>query len=93
MSNDDVQFIALGRYTAAADKAGQINRERYAALMELKRLINGDFAPEDIKRIDFARAAELLEVARVADGQLRQAFEDANAVADQVKKPRLDYRR
>lgn len=93
MSNTDLHFAALGRYTDAVERAENINKTRYLALLELKRLINGDCPPEDIKRIDFVRAAELLAQAAQADGELRQAFEDANAVAEQVKKPRLSYRR
>lgn len=88
-----INYEMLGRYTAAKEQAAGIMRERARVLYDLKGLINGDHAAEDVKKIDWEKAEHLLGNAKKLDAELRQAFDDGNLAAEALAKPRLDYKR
>jgi hypothetical protein len=88
-----LNYEMLGRYTEAGERAQATIRERARALYDLKALINGDHAPEDVKRIDWDLAEALLNKAKALDAALREAFADGNLAAEALSKPRLDYKR
>ena len=90
---DAQNFEMLGRYAEAKERAEKIAAERQRALWDLKALINGDHAPDDVKKIDWEQAEVLLAAARRLDGQLRQAYEDADLAAAALGRPPLGYRR
>lgn len=88
-----VNYEMLGRYVEAKERAEKLMRERALVLGELKRLINGDHSSDDVKKICWEKAEELLGRARVLDGELRAAWDDGNAAGETLGKARLDYRR
>jgi hypothetical protein len=88
-----MDYEMLGRYTEAKERAGKIIAERQRAVWEIKNLINGDHAPEDVKKIDWAKITETLQAAERLDADLRQAWDDANASAEIAGRPRLGYTR
>lgn len=88
-----MNYEMLGRYTEAKERAEKIVTERQRAIWEIKSLINGDHAPEDVKKIDWEKTRATLQAAEALDTQLRQAWDDVNAAADLIGKPKLGYRR
>jgi septal ring factor EnvC (AmiA/AmiB activator) len=89
----EVNYEMLGRYTEAKERAERLIHERQRALWDLKSLINGDHAPEDVKKIDWEKARELLSRAERLDGDLRGAWDAANMAAEATGKTTLGYRR
>jgi hypothetical protein len=89
----EMDFEMLGRYTAAKEQADKLVLARQRVLWELKTLINGDHSPEDVKKIDWLRAGELLGAAEKLDGELNAAWDAANAAAEVIGRARLGYRR
>lgn len=88
-----INYEMLGRYTDAKERAEKLVTERQRAIYEIKSSINGDHAPEDVKKIDWQKTRSLLDAAESLDSQLRTAWDEANSAAEIIGKPKLGYKR
>lgn len=87
-------FEALGRYSAAEEKASSLSGQRHNVLGDLSRLIidtlgAGSYG-DTYGKFNSERAAQMVERAKELDAQMMAAVDEANRHAAAAKKPVLN---